>query len=230
MKQVILPSPGVQIQIIADTREMNNPVVLRLSGMEGARIIPKQLDVADYICSERVGVERKTVDDFINSIFDQRIFRQLKDLSGSFESPLLIIEGNPEMLFLNRNVHPNTIRGMLASIAIDYKMPIIWTKSPAETANQIFWIAKREQAVERNGPSIRCMKRKPGLPDQQEFLISGLPHIDKKMSERLLKKFKTPKKVFSAGEEHLMKIEGIGKEKAKRIFELLNSEYTKNDQ
>jgi len=229
MRQTILPPPEVKIQIIADTREMNNPVVIRLSRMEEARLVSKQLDVADYICSERVGVERKTVDDFINSIFDQRIFRQARELTEAFESPVIIIEGNPDLLFTSRNVHSNTIRGALSSIAIDFKIPIIWTRNPEETANQLFWMAKREQVGERNGPSIRCMKRKSSVPDMQEFLVAGLPHIDKKMSGRLLKKFRTPKKVFSATEEHLMKVEGIGKEKAKRIFDLLNSDYEKSD-
>ena len=57
--------------------------------------------------------------------------------------------------------------------------------------------------------------------------MAGLPRINSKLTERLLSKFKTPKRVFSAREEQLLKVEGIGKEKAKGIWTLLNSEYGK---
>jgi Fanconi anemia group M protein len=55
--------------------------------------------------------------------------------------------------------------------------------------------------------------------------MAGLPNVSTKLSRSLLKEFKTPRKVFSANHERLMKVDGIGKEKARRIWELLNKEY-----
>ena len=60
----------------------------------------------------------------------------------------------------------------------------------------------------------------------QEFLVAGLPHINAKLSKRLLKKFKTPRKIFTAKEEKLMKIDGLGKKKARKISDLLNRKYS----
>jgi Fanconi anemia group M protein len=137
----------------------------------------------------------------------------------------MILEGNPDLLFLERNVHPNTIRGALASLAIDHKIPIIWTRNSVETANQIYWIAYREQVKEKRSLAIRCPRRLVSLGSQQEFLIAGLPYVNTKLSKNLLKKFKTPKRVFSAKQERLTKVEGIGKGKAKKIWDLLNKEY-----
>jgi len=213
-----------KVRIVVDHRESKNHVFRHLKDFD-IDLIREQLKTGDYVCSERVCVERKTIADFIQSIIDQRIFKQIREISECFERPLIILEGNPDLLFIERNVHPNTIRGALASIAIDYKTPIIWTRNSKETANQIYWIAYREQVKEKKGLAIRCPRKLVSLGSRQEFLIAGLPHINTKLSRNLLKKFRTPKKVFSAKEERLMKVEGIGKEKAKKIWELLNKEY-----
>lgn len=213
-----------EVRIIVDHRETRNGVFLSLEKKD-AKIDRQQLKTADYICSERVCVERKTVPDFIQSVIDRRLFKQLSEMRECFENPLLILEGNPELLFLERNVHPNMIRGVFASLAIDYKIPIIWTRNSEETANQIYWLAYREQARGKNLPVIRSPRRFQRVSDMQEFLISGLPSINSKLSRNLLMKFKTPKRVFAAKQERLMKVDGIGKEKAKKIWQLLNDEY-----
>ncbi len=213
-----------KVRIVVDHRESKNHVFLNLQDFD-VDLVREQLKTGDYICSDRVCVERKTIPDFIQSVIDQRIFKQVSGISECFEKPLMIIEGNPDLLFLERDVHPNTIRGALASLAIDYKIPLIWTRNAKETANQIYWIAYREQVKEKRSLAIRCPRKFVGFRDQQEFLIAGLPHINTKLSRNLLKKFKTPKRVFSAKEEKLTKVEGIGKGKAKSIWELLNKEY-----
>jgi Fanconi anemia group M protein len=213
-----------KVRIVVDHRESRNHVFLNLREFD-ADLVCEQLKTGDYICSDRVCVERKTIPDFIQSIIDQRIFKQVSELSECFEKPLLILEGNPDLLFIERNVHPNTIRGALASLALDYKIPIIWTRNSKETAHQIYWIAYREQVKDKRGLAVRCPKKFQTIGGQQEFLIAGLPQINSKLSKNLLKKFKTPRRVFSAKPERLMKVEGIGKEKAKKIWELLNSGY-----
>jgi len=216
--------PVKTVKVIVDNRESRNHVFQNLKSMD-AELVKEQLKAGDYICSDRVCVERKTVPDFIQSVIDGRIFRQVSDISECFERPLLIIEGDPGMLFTERNIHPDAIRGALASLAVDSKIPIIWTGDARETAHQIYRIAFREQMKAKRKPVIRCPRKSADVRVQQEFLMAGLPHVSTKLSKNLLKKFKTPKRVFSAKEERLIKVEGIGKEKARRIWELLNREY-----
>ena len=219
--QNILPTD--KITVFVDHRE-NNMVPTYIKE-HGADVVLKQLKVADYICSDRVAIEKKSSSDFLQSIINQRIFKQMEEISASFDRPLLVLEGNPEMLFLERKIHPNTIRGVLSSIAIDYKVPIIWTSNPKDTAGMIYWIAKREQDHEKRGIQIRAKTKVDTLPDHQEFLVAGLPSVSNVLSKRLLERFKTVKKVFSAKQSQLIKVEGIGEEKAKKIWETLNKEY-----
>ncbi|HLD41905.1 MAG TPA: ERCC4 domain-containing protein [archaeon] len=218
--------PAGKITVFVDHRE-NNMVPNHIRDL-GAVVILKQLKVADFICSDRVAIEKKTCSDFLQSIINQRIFKQIEEISNSFDRPVLLLEGNPEMLFFERQVHPNTIRGVLSSIAIDYKVPILWTSNSKETAGMIYWIAKREQDHEKRGIQIRAKTRTETLQDQQEFILAGLPAVSNVLSKRLLEHFGSVKKIFNAKQEKLMKVEGIGEEKAKKIWELLNSKYEKD--
>ena len=216
--------PTENIVVFVDTRENNN--IIDYLKECGADVRTKQLLVGDYICSDRVGIEKKTIRDFLGSISNQRIFQQIRELKESFEKPVFLIEGNPEMLYYETNVHPNSIRGVLASIAISYGIPILWSSNIKESAEMIFWIAKREQTKRSTEIQIRTKPREESLPKNQEYLVAGLPNVSNVLSKRLLKEFKTVKKVFSASESRLKKVEGIGEEKAKKIFDVLNKEYT----
>lgn len=211
------------ITVFVDTRENQN-IVKYLKDC-GASVKVKQLLVGDYICSNRVGIEKKTIRDFLGSISNQRIFKQIKEMRESFERPLFMIEGNPEMLYFENNIHPNSIRGVLSSIAVDNNIPIIWSSNVKESAEMIYWIAKREQTDRKSNIAIRTKSKQNSDSLLQEFIVSGLPGTSNVLSKRLLKKFKTVKKVFSASEEKLQKVEGLGKEKAKKIWEILNKNY-----
>ncbi len=216
--------PSGKVLVFVDNRELKSTVTEHLKSFD-ADVVPKQLEVADYICSDRVACERKTVRDFISSIFNQRIFKQLRELADSYECPVLILEGNPELLFLEERTNPNVIRGVLGSIAVDYRIPIIWTQNPKETAAQVFWMANREQVLEKRGLQIRSKRKAPGLAHQQEFLVAGLPGISGTRARALLKHFKTPEKVFTAREKNLLKLEGFGKKRTESMRKVLTKRY-----
>ncbi|MCK4496664.1 MAG: hypothetical protein KAU24_00595 [Candidatus Aenigmarchaeota archaeon] len=216
--------PDEKVTVLADSRERNSPVVRHLED-SGIRVRSKQLKVGDYIASDRVGIERKQIPDFLQSITNQRIFKQLASLAESYEKPLLILEGNPELLFSENNMHPNSIRGALASISIDYAVPILWTPDSRGTADQIQRIAYREQVKKNRELQIRVKQKSPDFARQQEFIVAGLPHISNKLSKRLLMEFKTVRRMFSSKKERFMKVDGLGEKKAKKIWELLNKEY-----
>lgn len=213
-----------KIKIFVDHRETKSHVFSHLKDSD-AELACEQLKTGDFICSDRVVIERKSVSDFVQSMIDRRIFRQIAEMKECFERPVLMVEGDSSKMFSDRDIHPNAIRGALASIAIDYGIPIIWTSDARETAEQIYWIARREQSCDKRAVVIRCPEKKKTTSDYQEFLIAGLPDINTVLGRNLLRKFKTPRRVFSADRKKLMKVEGIGEAKANKIWEMLNMEY-----
>ncbi|MCP3682971.1 MAG: DEAD/DEAH box helicase [bacterium] len=210
------------VTVFADIREKGSGVIKELADC-GVTIDLKTLNVGDYICSRRCGIEFKTVGDFVDSIIDGRLLHQLKDLKSNFERPVVIIEGE-EDIFSVRKVHPNAIRGMLATIAVSYGIPILYTKNFKETAALILTIAKREQKEVANDFSQHT--RKPlTLKEQQEYIVSSLPGVGPAIAGPLLKRFGSVKKVVNASQEKLKDVDLIGDKKSKEIKRIIDSDY-----
>ena len=211
-----------RIIIFADHREKASRVIKELLDLK-VDLKLEQLESADYLLSSRCAVEYKTKIDFINSIIDGRLLDQLKNIKRNYERPLIIIEGE-EDIYSIRNIHPNAIRGMLATIAVSYGIPIIQTKDNSETASIMHIIARREQ--EKQEAFQPHGSRKPfSIKELQEYIVAALPGVGATLSKPLLKKFKTIKKIANAKQEQLEKIDKIGPTKAKQIREVLDKEY-----
>jgi len=218
------------MKIIVDHRERPSGIIKKLIE-KGFDVEEKQLITADYIVESQdrqgnkvaVGIERKSQIDFLNSIIDRRIIQQLVYLKENFNVPLLIIEGS-ENIYTLRNFHPNAVRGMLASIAIDFQIPIINTKNTRDTASLLEVIAKR---LEKPRSQLSLLKkRKPTtMKEQQEYIIESLPLIGPQMSKELLKTFKSIKNIMNAEEKDLIKIKKMGEKKAEKIISVINEEY-----
>jgi len=222
MVQRIL-KPENKLVIFADYREKNNPVIGYLEGL-GALVKPLSLKVGDFICSERVCVERKTGEDFVSSIIDGRLFQQTEELKDNFSKPILLIEGD----YFRGGMNENAIKAALASIVLDYDIPIIMTGHEEETARIIFCLAKREQMVAKIGVGIKGKKKPKNIKELQEHIISGLPGVSVVLSKRILRKFKTIKEFADAEESEILKVDGIGKVLAKKLHKILNEKYGGN--
>jgi Fanconi anemia group M protein len=171
-----------------------------------------------------VGVEFKTTEDFVNSLIDGRLLAQMKELKKNFERPLVVVEGEQDVYSV-RNVHPNSIRGMISVIAVSYGIPILFTQNSRETASFLNIIAKREQEEKGSDFSLHGAKREMTLRDWQEYIIGALPGVGPGLAKPLLREFKSVKNVVNASVDDLKKVEKIGSVKAKRIKEVFDSEY-----
>jgi len=218
------------MQVIVDHRERSSGIKKELI-KQGIEVIEKQLPYADFIIKTKdlnnnilnVGIEKKTINDFLNSIIDKRLINQIMELKKNFDISLLIIEGT-ENIYEIRNFHPNSIRGMLASIAIDFQTPILYTRNHRDTANLLAIIAKRLEKP-RSLPSLLKKRKQLTLKQQQEFIIESLPGIGPTISKSLLQEFKTIKNIINAEKEHLQKIPKLGPKKVENIKKVLEEKY-----
>ncbi len=209
--------------IFADYREKGSGIIKELADL-GVQMRLEMLDSADYMLSPRVGVEVKTVPDFVGSIIDGRLLEQLRALSRKFERPVVIIEGTEDMYSV-RKVHPNAIRGMLATIAVSYGIPVLRTADSKETAALLVSISKREQEYGSTDFTPHSEKRVFSVKEQQEYLVSSLPSVGPSLAKELLKQFKSIKALVNASEEELKQVSGVGDKIAKAIRELVEKEY-----
>ena len=205
--------------IYADSREGSSRVLRELEHLN-VDIKVKSLAVADYQLSEDVAIERKTNSDFVSSIMDKRLHKQAKELVDNFKKPLMIIEGTE---LYSGYIHPNAIRGAIASIAVDFGIPIIPTRSPEDTAAMINRIAIREQTNVKSEIQIRTEKKPLTTWEQQIYIIESLPNIGPVTARKLLEEFTSVKGVINASEDDLKRVEGIGDKIAKRILRVVDS-------
>jgi len=215
-------------KIIADYREKN---VIRELYKHQIDVEVKSLISADFVLQVKdinenvkdLGIERKTTRDFLNSIIDKRILSQLILLKENFPLQLLIIEGD-ENIYSLTEFHPNSIRGMFSSIAIDYQIPLIYTKNYRDTAAYLSLMSKK---LEKPRKSISLIsKRKPlTLKDQQEYIIQSLPGVGASLGKSLLNHFRSVKSIFNADPDELRKVDKIGKKKAENIKRVIEESY-----
>lgn len=219
MIQQVLKSKN-QIIIFIDYREEPNRITEIISNM-GANVKTIPLKVGDYICSDRVCIERKTQEDFINSIIDGRLFKQLEELKTNFNKPIIIVEGNN----FRQSMNENAIKAAIASIIVNYEIPIIMTKDEEDTAKTIYWISKKEQIESERPTGIRGEKKPKEIKKLQEHIISGFPGISAVLSKRILKEFGSIKNFMNATEEEMMRVKGVGKPLAERVAKIIKERY-----
>lgn len=217
-KQIIIKKQEDKIKISIDYREKNCLIASELASM-GFEIEFKELKVADYII-KGVAIERKTINDFISSMINKRLLKQLEELQ-QYPNRLLIIEGIEEQeLYSNseinskQGINPNAIRGFLLSILLKYKVPIIFTKNYKDTAKFISVLGRKKEKE----MSLNITKRNLNKKERMQFILEGFPGIGPKTSKKLLKKFKTLRNIFSASEEELKEILGKKTESFKDII------------
>ncbi|MEK6917516.1 MAG: ERCC4 domain-containing protein [Nanoarchaeota archaeon] len=206
-----------QLKIIADYREKNSLVISELISL-GIDVEVKELKVADYIVNN-VAIERKTVSDFISSMINKRLLKQLEEL-GQYPNRLLIIEGMDEKELYNddaEGINGNAIRGFLLSIVLKHKVPIIFSKNSEDTAKFIFLLAKKKESE----MSLNVKKKSLNKKEQMQFILEGFPGIGPKTAKKLLEKYKTLHEIFNSPLEELQEIIG----KKAEIFRIINDNY-----
>ena len=206
------------MKVLVDFREKNSLVCSELVEL-GSDYEFTHLKVGDYGIGEVV-VERKTISDFISSMINKRLLRQLGELR-QFDKRLLIIEGveEEELYDDSSGVSGNAVRGMLLSISLEFKCPIIFSKGQEDTARFLHLIKKRQEKKPVE-VSLRAKKRNLSFEEQKQFIVEGFPNVGPVKAKQLLKKFGSISNVVNASEEELG---GILKGRVEEFRKLLDN-------
>lgn len=208
--------PNPKTKIIVDTREKQSLISANLLSKK-ANIKYEKLDIGDYLIEDTI-IERKTFSDFVNSMINKRLIKQLLNLK-KYSKYFLIIEGF-DYKYNKFNVHDNAIKGMFLSIAMDFQIPIIFTKDEEDTVDFLILTAKRYEK-QKTQNSIRQSITHGTPEEQRQFILEGFPGIGPIVAKNLLTKFKTLKKIFNATENQLKKIKKFNDKKIKKFLSLL---------
>ena len=214
-----------EVEIVVDQRELDSAIARDLSTREGMATRLETLAVGDYVVSDRVAVERKTVSDFLDTLTggDRSLFDQVGDLSRHYARPVVLIEG--EGLYEERNVHPDAIRGALASLTVDFGVSVLRTEGEGDTADLLAVLAGREQTTRDRAVSVHGEKSAKTLAEQQEYVVGAIADIGPVTARSLLEHFGSVEAVMTAREEDLLDVDGVGEVTADRIRDVVGSDY-----
>ncbi len=205
------------LRIIIDERERKSGIPELLKSV-GLKTEVKVLPVGDYIVGPETVVERKTLHDLMSSIFDGRLFDQCNRLKEHFQLPIILVEGNlDEIEDLTEN--PLIFYGAVATVALDFKIPVIPTPSATHTAKLLVSMCSRKES--HQGPFLKKIKKTNDIQRQQLTALCSLPGIGEKTAIKLLEKFGSPLRVLNASTSELSKIGGLGEAKSTKIKKML---------
>ena len=208
------------LRIVIDDREKKSGIPDLLKAV-GVNIEIKTLPIGDYIVAPETVVERKSIQDLISSIFDGRLFDQCSRLKEHFDFPIILMEGNVDEIDEIAD-NPLIFYGAISTVVIDFKIPIIPTPSATHTAKLLVSMCSRKESTK--GPYLKKIRKSNDLEKQQLSSLCSLPGVGEKFAVRMLEKFGTPLKVFTATTAELAKVEGLGEVRAKKIKKILESQ------
>jgi DNA excision repair protein ERCC-4 len=213
-------------RVVADEREKASGVPEELSKL-GVRVYFSRLPVADYVLNPEIAVERKSVRDLVSSVYDSRLFYQAARISASYAKPFLLVEGDSkEVERLATNL--KSFYGAIANVSLAYGLRLLYTASPRETAVAIAGLLGHARAK----PIPRMASERPpkgrSVPQQQLYLLASVPGLGRKLAERLLMKYGTPRRVMGLTAGELAMTQGIGWKRAEKIREMLDTQFTRH--
>jgi len=213
----------IPVRVVADERERASGVPEELSKLN-VRVYFSKLSVGDYVLSPEVAVERKSIPDLISSVYDSRIFNQASRIASAFAKPYLLIEGDSkDVERLTRNL--KSYYGAIASVTLAYGLRVLFTANKTETAVAISELLRNVRARPVPHQMNEAPPRSKSFSQQQVYLVSSLPGVGRKLAERLLRKYGTPRRVMSLTQGELSLTPGIGWKRAERIKRLLDEQF-----
>ncbi len=227
------------VDVIIDSREdSKHPDFRRTLVAKGLRVAVRPLPAGDFLLLAAPGkqpilVERKTVNDFGNSIRDNRIWEQAKLLVEAARKdgyqPFIIIEGWLGSLEKYRGWRIQSVLRVIDTLMLEYKIPVLNTPNTKATLE---WIAAKAKSLgkteEKRVLRMRVEKKPMTLNQRILYVAEGL--VGPTLSRKLLKHFKTLRAIANASIKELMLVEGIGEKRAREIYQLFNTEWKEEEQ
>ncbi len=201
------------LRIIADEREKPSGVPEALRSL-GVSVEYRLLDIADYVIGA-YAVERKSVRDFVSSLYSGRLFDQAHRLGEAYETIFLIVEGDLwEEIRGARN--PRSLWGALISSVLDFGLNTFFAPDEKQTAQFLVTLGRGGRHRRGSGgPPI--MVRKPRTIDLKRIQVSVL--------SSLLDHFGSLRRVFAASLTEISVGAGLGKARALSLVRLLDAGY-----
>jgi ERCC4-type nuclease len=223
------------MRIIVDYREKKICELLKaaVSNVESAL-----LPIGDLVLLNddyAVVLERKTASDLVSSIRSNRLWEQLLNLlkvtdilGHSIKRRLLLVHGTiGDNFYTDSKRFWSSLSGAMLEVLFVYDTPIVFVETDEALVQFMRILIRRENEGLNDGfPKSRWYQKTASdrLPVKEKKLLvlDAIPSIGEVLSKNLLGQFDSIAEIANASVKELQKVEGIGKEKAKRIYQIFH--------
>lgn len=227
--------------LIVDDRE-NDLLIHKLYSVmgkkeDGGHVFVKRLISADYVMGE-IGIEAKEINDLYHSILghgrSRTIMGQLTDLVNNFQRPMLVVYGTklkPYVKGGGRLAIAREIKKMDAIIKkfkqnLYLAFPTIQYMELSSMDEMVEWLSSMHHNMRIRGVSTamptEIVKKSNRKIDPRVAAISSIEGVSERAAHDLLKEFGSIPRILRSrtSQRQLMRVEGIGRKRAKDILRL----------
>jgi len=111
-----------QIKILQDDREPELQLLVDINNL-GIEFVKERLRVGDYVYNNLL-IERKTIDDFANSILDKRLETQVEKMKQSKKLCFIIVIGS--IKDRKSEINENCILGKMVSLVFKHNIKMLF--------------------------------------------------------------------------------------------------------
>ena len=215
--------------IIVDNHEKSK--IPQLLKRYGVKIEVMPLEVGDYMMigpTRSVCVESKSAADYIGSITSGQLNKELYQMSCSYDKNILMIHGSIEQALVYRKLKRQIYANYLAGCVIHESARGNKGSISVLNFNSIYDAVQMLKSLHDlivNDDIYRepTAKRFKPTPETEKIItIQSFPGIGPKRAKEFKNEFGTIKKFVNTPQEDLMKMKGIGKKLADRVWRHVN--------
>lgn len=186
------------------------------------KVVTSQVGDA-YSSDGLIGIERKSEDDFLPSIYNKQIEKQLRELRDNFTYPFLFIEyeGIMDVIQKHPKINPEMIVGEIASIMARQKVTVCFVSD--------FYVPIVCKMIDKfyDGKTITKdieytpIRRGSTIKELKLDVITRIPGIQAQKGIKLLENFDySISEIAAADFKDIMNVSGIGKTVSQKIKEI----------
>ncbi len=189
-----------------------------------APVYRKRLEVGDYLVSYKgfeVPIERKDVNDYLNSIADGRLFAQVHQLSSRYELAFICIIGDLDDALLMRGFRREAVIGSIVSLALRKNYGRVVPLFFKDELDFCYALKSINKLVESGDLKTKPRLIKKGEKENQIAMLTAIPGIGEEKAKRLLEKFGSIYRIVNASILELSRVDGIGEKQARIIYDFV---------
>lgn len=203
------------MKILLDTRESEETKDILLFFLNAEE---KMLPVGDIVIDDILCFEHKTPDDFIGSVFDGRLFRQIAEMNDNYPQSYVVVSGSmTDLLQLAESI--NRYSSIVAAIGSCFARgsPVIFCDTLINLADIVKVLGKKMT----DGKSRDHPIQKTKMSDLRLQFICALPGVSEQKGKDMLEKFGSVSGVINATSDELQTVYKVGEKTAKGIRDVL---------